>query len=760
MHLLVVVQGVHGGWKMGVQETTMNLIKKIREFDYSDLRFLYVACLVGIGLVYTIFRVCQHAAHVYEGRAIGSLQRIERQRDLVQHLHSLLRKADRPWQDKLAADTYAQILKQQESLHREATEKLKKTCRNLTCNVLFQGTPFKLQPKELENISSEQEWANTHAAMRADIGIYDEALRQAAKIHLQNIEEMTWTNLMYDLVAYLAVMGLLLLQAVYVFQPAIRRLNASLATRSEFLSRVSHEIRNPMNSILGMSDVMRRTRLNYEQRQYLDNLIRSGHSLLDMLNNLIDFSSLENKKVQLKDEEFDLYETIDRCIDLISIQAHDKGLNVYVAVDPRIQNIVFGDSSRLEQVLINLLNNAVKFTEQGHILLTVDIQSFQDRAMDLLFSVQDSGIGIRQDQLGEIFESFVQADSSIRRRYGGSGLGLSISSELIRLMGGHLQVTSALQKGSRFYFSVRFNKQTEAPPIKLKELEDKHVAYVVTPEELSRTRALLGANLPNAKFISGIEDLNSLLKDPETPSFHEIIIDDQVGIVTMIACRKLAERYQQGCRCIGLIRSTFAKENMDLLEANGFKRVLIKPFRPWQLLKLTEGEAQLQNDSDDEQQTLSLPDRMNARKLRVLLVDDSDDNLFLLDRIIQPFSTSVHYASNGLEALEKFTIHTFDVVFMDIQMPVMDGYTTMRRIRELENDRDVKTPVFAVTAHGGLVDAQNCFEAGFSDRIVKPLRRAQVYNSLAMAFGQEELKDPALTEDLSFSDLRSAIQRN
>ena len=209
-----------------------------------------------------------------------------------------------------------------------------------------------------------------------------------------------------------------------MFRPAIRRLNDSLSTRSEFLSRISHEVRNPMNSIIGMADILKGSRLNSEQQHYVDNLLRSGHALLDMLNDLIDFSVVDSGKLKLREVNFDLYRSLDRCLNLVAISAHHKNLQVYIEVDPKIPNRLIGDAVRLEQVLINLLNNAIKFTEQGKIELNLKLINDNTDKATLYFSVVDTGIGIRQEQLGEIFESFVQGDSSIQRKYGGSGFRL------------------------------------------------------------------------------------------------------------------------------------------------------------------------------------------------------------------------------------------------------------------------------------------------------------------------------------------------
>jgi two-component system sensor histidine kinase/response regulator len=525
---------------------------------------------------------------------------------------------------------------------------------------------------------------------------------------------------------------------------------ASLTTRSEFLSRISHEIRNPMNSIIGMADILKSTRLNYEQQQYVDNLLRSGHALLDMLNNLIDFSSIEGGKLTLKPGPFDLFASLDRCLHLIALQAHHKNLNVYVSLSPAVVNQLEGDSVRLEQVLINLLNNAVKFTEHGQVRLGVDVQSQTATDIQLLFSVEDSGIGIKREQLGEIFESFVQADSSIQRRYGGSGLGLSISSELIRLMGGHLQVSSQFGQGSRFYFSITLAKQNQAvehPQMPLSRLQERGFAFLTATPEMSVYEGIFTTLRAPADILANSQDLKAtLLRD--TIRIQEILIDDSVGIISMINCRNTADQHGLGDRTVALMRSNFTKENMDLLRRNGFTRFLIKPLRPWEILDLPEQTEAADVHGAGKEPFLS---KLKEKNLRVLLVDDSNDNLFLLKEVVQPLASTIHFAENGLDALDKFHDNKYDVVFMDIQMPVMDGYTAIRKMRQMETAaRAAHMPIFAVTAHAGLVDAQKCREAGFTDRIVKPVVRSDIYNSLSKAFGLD-LNEPEKQDSGEFS---------
>ena len=725
-------------------------IRRVRGFDYADLRFLYIACLATIAIVFSLFRVSQHFLGVQQTHAFTELRMIEMQRDQVAELERLIAIA----QNYAAPDfnatagrlksLYADILQRHATLIGDGIS-LRALCTLRVCADVFQTDPFHLTPAQLA-----ADFANPALAKRAHIlllnnfyvqsSIYHNGLKDVLDLSIDQIVAKDHVKNLFNWLSYVFLLVLLLIQAVYVFRPAIRRLNDSLATRSDFLSRISHEIRNPMNSVLGMADILKTTRLNYEQQQYLQNLVRSGQALLEMLNNLIDFSSIESHKITLKPTPFDLFTSLDRCINLISISAHHRNLSVYLRLGPQIANQLEGDSLRLEQVLINLLNNAVKFTEQGAIVLSVTAANVTDEAIELLFSVEDSGIGIRHEQLGEIFESFVQGDSSIQRKYGGSGLGLSISSELIRLMGGELSVTSELGKGSRFFFNIEFKRRsTEFPLLKLQE---KTFSLAAAPSEIpanEQTFAHLGASLSS---VTSARDLAQLLEDRKGEP-TEILIDDSIGIISMINCRNLAEQNGSGERAVALIRSNFPKENMDLLRRNGFARFLIKPLKPWALLE-THLPPQPIEETSKQPLATGWEGKLREKNLKMLLVDDSNDNLFLLKEVVQPLASTIHFAENGLEAIGKFRDNLYDIVFMDIQMPVMDGYTAIRKMREIEGTTNRHIPIFAVTAHAGLVDAQKCREAGFTDRIVKPVIRKDIYQQLARSFSVEA---PEITDD-------------
>lgn len=720
------------------------LIEYLRSFDYTDLSFLYVACLVTIALVYSIFRVSQYYLSRQEHQALSAIQQMGRQRELVSELERLIAFTQNrttpqyPVTARLLIETYGSLVDQHRGIAPEL-EHLRGACVDRPCAAIFNPNFFRTAEKEIErNLSGNKLSGRTHNAFLQSLFDqavrYHIALKDMLALSFDLIQTKRRTTMTFDVVAYFSLIALLLLQALYVFRPAIRRLNESLASRSNFMSRISHEIRNPMNSIIGMADILKTTKLNSEQQHYVDNLIRSGHALLDMLNNLIDSSALERGKLSLKPQPFNLYKSIDRCLNLVAIQAHHKNINLHLHMTPDVPARLIGDSVRLEQVLINLLNNAVKFTEQGFVRL--DISKVRDGVdhTELRFEVADTGIGIKHELLGQIFESFVQADSGIQRKYGGSGLGLSIASELIRMMEGELHVRSEYGQGSKFYFNIvlRNGPSRKSGP-SLAGLTARRFIFLISYAESSAYQEFFAKVGARAALLHSSQDLRQLIAGGMKGEVDEILVDDSIGIISMITCRNLAEEAGLGDRVVALIRSGFTKENMDLLKRNGFKRFLTKPLKPWDLLELPPSR-----DSESLQPAFTpnadVVNKLKEKNLRVLLVDDSNDNLFLLKEVINPWASVVHFAENGLEALEKFTRNSYDVVFMDIQMPVMDGYTAIRKIREVEMKSGRSVPVYAVTAHAGLVDAQKCREAGFTDRIVKPVVRSDIYLSLSKAF--------------------------
>jgi signal transduction histidine kinase len=349
-------------------------MRRIREYDYASLSFLYIACLVTIALVFSIFRMSQHYLEKREEEALASIELIIQQRELIGEFERLIALSQNRTSPTYANDTrqLLDVYTRIGSNHAQLGSKLqflRAKCGARPCSILFHNGVFERDGVNTALLLTDNKLSlNKHNKLLQDLFDfainYRVVLKEALGLAFDTIHSKNEAAVRFDFVAYFSLLSLLIVQAVYIFRPAIHRLSASLTIRSDFLSRISHEIRNPMNSIIGMADILKGTKLNYEQQQYVDNLIRSGHALLDMLNNLIDSSAIEGGKLTLKSASFDLFRTIDRCLHLVSLQAHHKNINIYLQMSPDIRNRLVGDSVRLEQVLINLLNNAVKFTDQ------------------------------------------------------------------------------------------------------------------------------------------------------------------------------------------------------------------------------------------------------------------------------------------------------------------------------------------------------------------------------------------------------------
>ena len=545
----------------------------------------------------------------------------------------------------------------------------------------------------------------------------------------------------YHIAAVIALVILLGLQALFVFEPMLRRLNRAMVAKTEFLSRLSHEIRNPMNSVIGMADLLRNTQLNSQQMQYVENLTRSGQALLDLLNGLLEYSSLECKKIEYREAPFDLFKMIEKCVDLTSISAHNKSLDFVLVVDSQLGNNFIGDAVKLQQIVMNLIGNAIKFTEHGFVKLIVQKEAETASGARVLFAVEDSGIGIQAKKLKDIFESFTQGSPYIKRKYGGSGLGLSIANELASLIGTQIEVESEVGRGSRFFFRVYLKKQEGIDPIPLQQLRGTPVllrTYAGTAK--NNIHETVSSFFSDTQIVTSQNDFEKLLNELEsqpTVSPLVVLVDDAIGIVEMIKCIEAARRHPRIIReAIAVIRTTFSRENLELIKHSEFRHILFKPLKPWELLQFqtapSVGTPQNATTDADERD----------RPIKVLAVDDSIDNLFLIQEFLRSAPVQLKMATNGEECLRLFQTDRFDLVFMDIQMPIMDGYTTVSYLRNLEKNQGLaRTPVVAISAHTTVVGGQQCGDAGFDEFLEKPISRIALRECLRRRVGMAKLED-------------------